>query len=145
LDGSGRGLFEILSQHCLYCSARYGGEERLWNVSYLFLTFHIVKVDPLNGVSYNVDVYKNVSGTLCILTPTEVNENINMVRIAGPRFEIRTLNLPNTNPTLDFCSPLSRRRRRPPSQLCMSARGGRRFTSALDTFLSPNLFLRVLC
>jgi hypothetical protein len=37
--------------------------------------------------------------TYCILSPTEINGNINIVRIAGLRFEIRTLNLPNTNPT----------------------------------------------
>jgi hypothetical protein len=36
----------------------------MWNVTYLFLTFIMVKVDPLNGVSYNVAVYKNVSRTL---------------------------------------------------------------------------------
>jgi hypothetical protein len=55
--------FEILSQHCLYCSARYGGEERLRNVTCLFLTFLIVKEDSLIGASYNVAVYKNVGGT----------------------------------------------------------------------------------
>jgi hypothetical protein len=60
LDGAGRGLFQILSQRCLYCSARYSGEERLWNVTYLLLMFVMVKVDPLNGVSYNVAVYKDI-------------------------------------------------------------------------------------
>jgi hypothetical protein len=44
--------------------ACYGGEERLWNVTYLFLKFLMVKMDPLNRVSHNVAVYKNVNTTL---------------------------------------------------------------------------------
>jgi hypothetical protein len=45
-------------------SACYGDEERLRNVTNLFLKFLVVKVDPLNVVSRDVAVYKNVSTTL---------------------------------------------------------------------------------
>lgn len=44
--------------------ASYGGEERLRNLTYLFLQFLMVKMDPLNRVSYNVAVYKNENTNL---------------------------------------------------------------------------------
>jgi hypothetical protein len=34
------------------------------NVTYLFLQFLMAKVHPLNGVSLNVTVYKNITTTL---------------------------------------------------------------------------------
>lgn len=41
-----------------------GVEQKLRNVSYLFLKFLMVKTNPLNVVSYNVAVYKDVTITL---------------------------------------------------------------------------------
>jgi hypothetical protein len=38
-----------------------GGEKGLRNVIYLFLKFLMLKIDPLNVVSYNVAVYKNIT------------------------------------------------------------------------------------
>jgi hypothetical protein len=39
-------------------------EEMLWNVTYLFLYFLVVKTDLLNVISRNIIVYKNVTMTL---------------------------------------------------------------------------------
>jgi hypothetical protein len=51
--------------HIVYtCNAYCGGEERLRNVTYLFPKFRVLKIDPLNVVSHNVSVYKNVTTTL---------------------------------------------------------------------------------
>jgi hypothetical protein len=50
--------------YILQCNARYGGEERLRNVTFLYLRFFMVKVDPLNVVSHNIEAYKNLSATL---------------------------------------------------------------------------------
>jgi hypothetical protein len=52
-----------LRSYCLYCNVYNGGEERLKNVTYLFLKFLIIEMDLLNVVSHNV-VYNNVSMTL---------------------------------------------------------------------------------
>jgi hypothetical protein len=49
--------------YCLYCYARYGGEESLGNVTSC-LTFILVKMDVINGVWHNVAIYKNVTTTL---------------------------------------------------------------------------------
>jgi hypothetical protein len=48
----------------MYCNACYRGEERLRNVTYTFLKFLTVKGGPLNIISHNVAVYKNVYMTL---------------------------------------------------------------------------------
>jgi hypothetical protein len=50
--------------YSLYCIACYGGEKTLRNVTCLFPKFLMVRLDPLNGVSHNVWVYKNVIKTL---------------------------------------------------------------------------------
>jgi hypothetical protein len=59
-------IYIYLKYHscCLYCNAYYGGEERLRNVTHLFVKFLMVKVGPLNVVSHNVGFYKNVTTTL---------------------------------------------------------------------------------
>jgi hypothetical protein len=47
-----------------YFNACFGGEEGPKNVTYLFLKFLMVIIDPLNAVSHNVAVYKNLTTTL---------------------------------------------------------------------------------
>jgi hypothetical protein len=47
----------------LYFNACYRSEERLRNVTYLFLKFLMVKMDPLNIVSH-IAVYKNITKML---------------------------------------------------------------------------------
>jgi hypothetical protein len=39
-------------------------EKRLRNITYLLLNFLMVTMDPLNGVSHNIAVCKNISTTL---------------------------------------------------------------------------------
>jgi hypothetical protein len=41
-----------------------GSEERLRNLTYSFLKFLVVKAYPLNVVSHNIAVYKNITMTL---------------------------------------------------------------------------------
>jgi hypothetical protein len=48
----------------MYCNVCYRGEERLRNITYMFLKFVMVKGDLLNVILYNVAVYKNVYMTL---------------------------------------------------------------------------------
>jgi hypothetical protein len=58
-----------LRLYCLYCNACCVDEERLKNVTYLFLKFRMVKIDPLDVISHFM-VYKMLNEDLLYISET---------------------------------------------------------------------------
>jgi hypothetical protein len=60
-------------------SACYGGEERLSNVTYLFVKYLVVKMDLVNVISNAVAVYNDVSMMSHVLVTNNVGSGLDGV------------------------------------------------------------------